>query len=153
MIGYSDSNKDGGIFASQWHLQRAQEALSEIGRSRGVRVRFFHGRGGTISRGAGPTDRFLTALPHSSINGDLRMTEQGETIAQKYANHITAVHNLELLLAGVTGATLTHFRTPSGRTRSRRPWTGSPLPAAAPTRRSSRRKASSPSIRRRRRST
>ena len=111
MIGYSDSNKDGGIFASQWHLQRAQDALSETGRGRGVRVRFFHGRGGTISRGAGPTDRFLSALPHSSLNGDLRMTEQGETIAQKYANHITAVHNLELLLAGTTGATLTHFRT------------------------------------------
>jgi len=111
MIGYSDSNKDGGLLASQWGLQRAQEALTEIGRERGVRIRFFHGRGGTISRGAGPTDRFLSALPHSSLGGDLRMTEQGETIAQKYANHISAVHNLELLLAGATGATLTHLRT------------------------------------------
>jgi len=111
MIGYSDSNKDGGILASQWGLQRAQEALTEVGRAHGVRIRFFHGRGGTISRGAGPTDRFLSALPHSSLGGDLRMTEQGETIAQKYGNHITAVHNLELLLAGAAGATLTHLRT------------------------------------------
>lgn len=110
MIGYSDSNKDGGILASQWGLQRAQEALTTMARACGVRLRFFHGRGGTISRGAGPTDRFLSALPHSSLGGDLRMTEQGETIAQKYANHITAVHNLELLLAGTAGVTLAHLR-------------------------------------------
>lgn len=106
MIGYSDSNKDGGIFASHWHLYRAQEELAEIGRKHGVSIRFFHGRGGTISRGAGPTHRFLSALPPSSRSGDLRMTEQGETIAQKYANYITAVHNLELLLAGVAGSSI-----------------------------------------------
>lgn len=110
MIGYSDSNKDGGILASHWHLYRAQEALAAAGRERGVRVRFFHGRGGTISRGAGPTHRFLSALPHGALGGDLRMTEQGETIAQKYANQITAVYNLELLQAGVTGATLAQGR-------------------------------------------
>ena len=106
MIGYSDSNKDGGIFASHWHLYRAQEELAQVGRKHGVTIRFFHGRGGTISRGAGPTHRFLSALPPSSRSGDLRMTEQGETIAQKYANYITAVHNLELLLAGVTGTSI-----------------------------------------------
>jgi len=106
MIGYSDSNKDGGIFASHWHLYRAQEALAEVGRKHGVRIRFFHGRGGTISRGAGPTHRFLSALPPSSRSGDFRITEQGETIAQKYANYITAVHNLELLLAGVAGTSI-----------------------------------------------
>ena len=106
MIGYSDSNKDGGIFASHWHLYRAQEELAQVGQKHGVSIRFFHGRGGTISRGAGPTHRFLHALPPSARSGDLRMTEQGETIAQKYANHITAVHNLELLLAGVTGTSL-----------------------------------------------
>jgi phosphoenolpyruvate carboxylase len=111
MIGYSDSNKDGGIVASLWSLYRIQQRLSEIGRERGVRIRFFHGRGGTISRGAGPTHRFLRALPHSSVEGDMRMTEQGETIAQKYSNRITAVHNLELLLAGVSGASLTHWHT------------------------------------------
>jgi phosphoenolpyruvate carboxylase len=112
MVGYSDSNKDGGILASLWHLYRAQEKLGEIGEQQGVRIRFFHGRGGTISRGAGPTHRFVRALPHQSLNGDLRLTEQGETIAQKYANQITATQNLELLLAGVTGATLTHWNTP-----------------------------------------
>lgn len=108
MIGYSDSNKDGGIFASLWGLYRAQEALTAVGRRHNVRIRFFHGRGGTISRGAGPTHRFINALPHASLDGDLRMTEQGETIAQKYANRLNAAYNLELLLATVTGATLRH---------------------------------------------
>ncbi|HSH39650.1 MAG TPA: phosphoenolpyruvate carboxylase, partial [Chthoniobacterales bacterium] len=106
MIGYSDSNKDGGIFASQWRLYRAQEELAQVGQKHGVSIRFFHGRGGTISRGAGPTHRFLNALPPSARSGDFRITEQGETIAQKYANYITAVHNLELLLAGVTGTSI-----------------------------------------------
>lgn len=108
MIGYSDSNKDGGICASLWSLYRAGEMLTAVGREHGVRIRFFHGRGGTISRGAGPTHRFIRAQPHSALGGDLRMTEQGETIAQKYANLISAVYNVELLLAGVTGATLLH---------------------------------------------
>lgn len=112
MIGYSDSNKDGGIFASLWSLYRAQDYMAEVGRSMNVRIRFFHGRGGTISRGSGPTHRFLRALPHSSLNGDLRMTEQGEVIAQKYANRLNAVYNLELLVAGVTEATLRHKHTP-----------------------------------------
>lgn len=106
MVGYSDSNKDGGILASQWGLYRAQEALAEVGQRHGGRVRFFHGRGGTISRGAGPTHRFLSALPPGSLQGDLRMTEQGETISQKYANLVSAVYNLELLLAGTTEASL-----------------------------------------------
>ncbi|NTV65789.1 MAG: phosphoenolpyruvate carboxylase, partial [Oscillochloris sp.] len=106
MIGYSDSNKDGGLVASLWTLYRAQVALAAVGQERGVRIRFFHGRGGTISRGAGPTHRFLKALPADSLGGDLRLTEQGETIAQKYANRITASYNLELLMAGVTRATL-----------------------------------------------
>jgi phosphoenolpyruvate carboxylase len=106
MVGYSDSNKDGGILASQWGLYRAQEALAAVGpRPPGGRPRI-PGRGGTISRGAGPTHRFLSALPPSSFQGDLRMTEQGETISQKYANLISAVYNLELLLAGATEATL-----------------------------------------------
>ena len=76
-----------------------------------MRVRFFHGRGGTISRGAGPTHRFINALPHSSLQGDLRLTEQGETIAQKYANRLNAAYNLELLTAGTTGATCRHRHT------------------------------------------
>ncbi len=106
MVGYSDSSKDGGITASLWTLHRAQHALAEVGRKHGVRVRFFHGRGGTIGRGAGPTHRFIAALPAGSVQGDLRMTEQGETIAQKYANPDTAAHHLELLLAGTFRAAL-----------------------------------------------
>ena len=106
MVGYSDSNKDGGILASLWSLYRAQETLARISEEAGVAVRFFHGRGGTISRGAGPTHRFLRALPPGSMSGTLRVTEQGETISQKYANRITAEHHLELLLAGAAGAAL-----------------------------------------------
>ena len=108
MLGYSDSSKDGGILASQWSLHRAQRALTEVAHARGVVLRFFHGRGGTVSRGAGPTHRFLEALPHGSLSGDFRMTEQGETIAQKYANLVTATYHLELLVAGVTATTLRH---------------------------------------------
>ena len=114
MIGYSDSNKDGGILASLWTLYRAQQALADTGKAAGVRIRFFHGRGGTVSRGAGPTDRFLNALPRAALNGDLRLTEQGEVISHKYANRITAAHNLELLLAGATGATLRDRAAPAG---------------------------------------
>jgi phosphoenolpyruvate carboxylase len=106
MVGYSDSNKDGGILASLWGLYRAQLRLADTARAHNVRVRFFHGRGGTISRGSGPTGRFIRFLPAGSLGGDLRLTEQGETIAQKYANRISAVYHLELLVAGVTGATL-----------------------------------------------
>lgn len=110
MIGYSDSNKDVGILASQWALHRGQTELVRVAGDCGVELRFFHGRGGTISRGAGPTHRFLEALPHGSLHGDLRVTEQGETIAQKYANQITATFNLEVLLAGVAGVSLQHSR-------------------------------------------
>ncbi|MFP4270386.1 MAG: phosphoenolpyruvate carboxylase [Alphaproteobacteria bacterium] len=106
MIGYSDSGKDGGFTASFWALYRAQSRLAEVGRRHGVRIRFFHGRGGTIGRGAGPTHRFLQALPPGALAGDLRLTEQGEIIAQKYANRVTAAHHLELLLAGTLGVTL-----------------------------------------------
>jgi phosphoenolpyruvate carboxylase len=114
MVGYSDSNKDCGILASQWALQKAQGAIASAGASHGTKIRFFHGRGGTISRGAGPTHRFLGALPHGSIQGDIRLTEQGETIAQKFANLVTATYNLELLLAGVTGFTVMETRGAGG---------------------------------------
>jgi phosphoenolpyruvate carboxylase len=110
MLGYSDSCKDGGIFASQWNLHQAQHALAETGRRHGVDIRFFHGRGGTVSRGAGPTHRFLEALPHGSLCGDLRLTEQGETIAQKYANLLTATYHCELLVSGAATTTLRHRR-------------------------------------------
>jgi len=106
MLGYSDSNKDSGVVTSQWALHCAQEAIASVADALGVQVRYFHGRGGTISRGAGPTHRFLESLPPLTIRGDVRLTEQGETIAQKFANRTTATYNLEILLAGVTGITL-----------------------------------------------
>jgi phosphoenolpyruvate carboxylase len=106
MIGYSDSNKDGGILASVWSLYKAQEKLSQIGAEQGVRIRFFHGKGGSISRGAGPTNWFLKTLPHNSLQGDLRLTEQGETIAQKYANKMNATLNIEQMTSGTAAETI-----------------------------------------------
>lgn len=112
MLGYSDSNKDGGILASQWNLYSAQKNLTEVARNLKIRLRFFHGRGGTISRGGGKTHRFLDALPHSSLTGSVRMTVQGETIAQQFANKINAVYNLELLAATASKVTARHKYRP-----------------------------------------
>jgi phosphoenolpyruvate carboxylase len=106
MLGYSDSCKDGGILASQWHLYRAQCELLEVAKRHNIELCFFHGRGGTVSRGAGPVHRFVQTLPPAAVNGCFRMTEQGETIARKYANQASAVYNLEILLASVTSETL-----------------------------------------------
>ena len=112
MLGYSDSNKDCGILAAQVALQRAQSKLTKTGQEKGVKLCFFHGRGGTISRGAGPTHWFMAALPHGAMSGSFRMTEQGETIAQKYANLANATYNLELLLAGAAINTARHKHLP-----------------------------------------
>ncbi len=112
MLGYSDSNKDCGILAAQVALHRAQSALTAIGNEKQVKLCFFHGRGGTISRGAGPTHWFMAALPHGAMSGSFRMTEQGETIAQKYANLASATYNLELLLAGAAVNTARHRHLP-----------------------------------------
>lgn len=112
MLGYSDSNKDCGILAAQVALQRAQSALTKTGAEKNVKLCFFHGRGGTISRGAGPTHWFMAALPHGAMSGAFRMTEQGETIAQKYANLANATYNLELLLAGAAINTARHKHLP-----------------------------------------
>jgi phosphoenolpyruvate carboxylase len=106
MVGYSDSNKDAGILASQWALHEGQAEISRVADEAGVTICFFHGRGGTVSRGAGPTNRFLEALPPGSLSGDIRLTEQGESIPQKYGTLSTATYNMELLLAGVTSAAL-----------------------------------------------
>ncbi|MEL6538496.1 MAG: phosphoenolpyruvate carboxylase, partial [Bacteroidota bacterium] len=111
MVGYSDSNKDGGIMASQWNLYKAQYHLAELGEKLEVKIRFFHGKGGSISRGAGPTHYFIKAMPHGAPNGDLRLTEQGETIAQKYANKVNAAYNLELLAANTLSKYLLKQRT------------------------------------------
>ncbi len=101
MIGYSDSNKDGGILASHWYLRKAQRQMAAVARARGVDLRFFHGRGGTIGRGAGPTHVFLKSLALGTLDGEMRVTEQGEVVSQKYANRLTAAQQLERLLAGV----------------------------------------------------
>ena len=114
MVGYSDSNKDSGIVASQWGLQKAQSRLAQLGIDSGVLIRFFHGRGGTVSRGAGPMHRFLEALPDASLMGDIRLTEQGETIAQKFGNSVTCVYNIELLVAGVAAVTIRHEKCAPG---------------------------------------
>ncbi len=106
MVGYSDSNKDGGIVSSQWRLHRGQHDLAQVGEKHGVTIRFFHGKGGSISRGGGPTKDFIRALPANALRGDIRLTEQGESIEQKYANRVNAVYNLELLMAGTLGKTL-----------------------------------------------
>jgi phosphoenolpyruvate carboxylase len=110
MIGYSDSNKDGGILASHWFLREAQRDMSALARARGIDLRFFHGRGGTLGRGAGPTHVFLEAQPVGSLHGEMRVTEQGEVISQKYANRVTATNHLERLLAGVAAWSLVHER-------------------------------------------
>jgi len=111
MVGYSDSNKDGGILASSWFLHEAQKELTEIGEKHGVKIRFFHGTGGSISRGAGPSHWFIKTLPHGSINGKFRVTEQGETIERKYANLVNAAYNLELMVSSVTAQTVLHENT------------------------------------------
>ncbi len=100
MVGYSDSNKDGGIIASAWNLYKAERKLSALGEKHGVQIKFFHGKGGSISRGSGPTHYFLESLPKGSLSGAIRLTEQGETIEKKFANRENAAHNLELLSAG-----------------------------------------------------
>ena len=108
MVGYSDSNKDCGIFASQWAIHRAQRELSAVTAKQGVRAVFFHGRGGTVGRGAGPTHWFMEAMPQGALGGFLRMTEQGETIAQKYAHMNSAVYNVEVLMASAAATTARH---------------------------------------------
>lgn len=108
MLGYSDSNKDCGILSSQWALHKAQRILSDVCARHGVRPVFFHGRGGTVGRGAGPTHWFMEALPHGALDGAFRMTEQGETIAQKYAHLGSATYHTELLMASVASATAKH---------------------------------------------
>ncbi len=101
MLGYSDSNKDGGILASRWAIYCAEDQLTKIGKKHRVKLRFFHGTGGTISRGGGKMHRFLDSMPPGSVSGHLKLTVQGESIAQQYANRITATYNFEMLLAGV----------------------------------------------------
>jgi phosphoenolpyruvate carboxylase len=106
MVGYSDSNKDGGYLCSQWSLSSAQTALADVARSAGVNLRFFHGRGGTVGRGGGPAHRAVLALPYGTVDGAIRLTEQGEIVAAKYSNRPIAHRNLETLVSATLEATL-----------------------------------------------
>ena len=101
MIGYSDSNKDGGYLTAHWELAKAQSSLTRLGREHGVTIAFFHGRGGSVSRGGAPTGRAIAASPAGSIRGQFRVTEQGEVVSFKYANRGTAAYQIELLGASV----------------------------------------------------
>lgn len=100
MLGYSDSNKDGGITASRWNIYQAEQKLTDLAKSHGTRLRFFHGIGGTISRGGGKYHRFLESMPQGSLQGSIKITVQGETISQQFANLLTAGYNLEMLFSG-----------------------------------------------------
>ena len=106
MLGYSDSNKDGGYLAANWALYRAELDLVESASKTGIRLRLFHGRGGTVGRGGGPSYDAILAQPPGAVNGSLRITEQGEVIAAKYAEPRIAHRNLETLLAATLEATL-----------------------------------------------
>ncbi len=101
MLGYSDSNKDGGTIASKWNLYKAEMSLSEVGRRHGIDIFYFHGTGGTISRGGGKYHRFLESMPQGTVSGKIKLTVQGESVAQLFGNPMTGTANLNALASGV----------------------------------------------------
>ncbi|HFH9838029.1 TPA: phosphoenolpyruvate carboxylase [Streptococcus suis] len=109
MLGYSDSNKDGGYLSSGWTLYRAQNELTQIGQEEGVNITFFHGRGGTVGRGGGPSYDAITSQPFGSIKDRIRLTEQGEVIGNKYGNKDAAYYNLEMLVSATLDRMVTQM--------------------------------------------
>ena len=112
MLGYSDSNKDGGYLSSCWTLFKAQQQLTAIGDEFGVKITFFHGRGGTVGRGGGPTYEAITSQPLKSINDRIRLTEQGEVIGNKYGNKDAAYYNLEMLVSATINRMIAEQKSP-----------------------------------------
>ncbi|MBA3446134.1 MAG: phosphoenolpyruvate carboxylase [Pseudaminobacter sp.] len=106
MLGYSDSNKDGGFLASNWELSKAQKRLARTGEKNRLRISFFHGRGGSVSRGGAPTGRAVAAQPAGTVGGVMRVTEQGEVVSSKFANRGTGLHQLEILAASIFAHTV-----------------------------------------------
>ncbi|VLL54613.1 phosphoenolpyruvate carboxylase [Streptococcus pneumoniae] len=111
MLGYSDSNKDGGYLSSCWTLYKAQQQLTAIGDEFGVKVTFFHGRGGTVGRGGGPTYEAITSQPLKSIKDRIRLTEQGEVIGNKYGNKDAVYYNLEMLVSAAINRMITQKKS------------------------------------------
>lgn len=112
MLGYSDSCKDGGMLASSWGLYLAQQQISDLAKKHGVKLRMFHGRGGTIGRGGGPTHESILSQPMGTVHGEIKFTEQGEVLSNKYSNEETAIYELAMGVSGLIKASRNLITTP-----------------------------------------